>query len=451
MKKVIDMQQWISGLSETPWHSPRWLWWVGITSLAIYAALRLLWPELGELGGTVMGLLGLGCVLACGKGPRSSAALWLLLAAVVIQLITWTLGFWHHPEWVPDNPQLDRMAKWFLFIGVAWWLGGSTRATLAIWGLALFGFLLTTLLTGGGGAQWLAGFQGYRIDFDLQNAQHTAMFFGTALLGVLAFSRRLLIPGAWAAARRIIWVAALGMCTSGVAITQTRAVWLAVLLVLPCMAAIYLFWNYSQRHSNSARKVTVALLLGGAIVLSLIGVTFHDGIERRIVKEKETLVELLEGNIDAVPYTSSIGNRVYTWIAAAEWIHERPLIGWGENGRSLVIQETEWLPEYTREHYGHLHNTFLEVFVSYGLMGVGLLAALAWWIGWGTWRAWRGGVMPGDMALFGFSFFIFWVVVNQFEAYLSFWSGVYVHNLIVGGLVTHIWRWQREQCLIRSG
>ncbi|MDL4863374.1 O-antigen ligase family protein, partial [Halomonas elongata] len=64
--------------------------------------------------------------------------------------------------------------------------------------------------------------------------------------------------------------------------------------------------------------------------------------------------------------------------------------------------------------------------------------------GMATWRAWRGGVLPGDMALFGAGFFLYWIVVNQFESYNSFWTGVYVHNLVVGGLVTHYWRWQRD-------
>ncbi|WP_236995502.1 O-antigen ligase family protein [Halomonas huangheensis] len=428
------------GQTEDPWHSPRVLWWVGFTSLMVYGSLRLLWPQVGELGGTLMGVLGLGCVLACGTHLRSSGALWLLLGAIVVQSISWTLGYWHHPEWMPDHPKLDRMAKWFLFIGVAWWLGGSTRATLILWGLALSGLLVTCLVTGGGVDQWLVGLHGERVDFELQNAQHTAMFFGSGLLGVLAFSRRLLASGRWAMVRRIGWFIALMMCLTGVVITQTRAIWLALALILPIMAVVALLWNYSRQHRRQAARLSAVALVGALVVVVLAGLEFHGVVERRLGDENKIIAELMQGNIDAVPYQSSIGNRVHTWIAAAQWIEERPLVGWGENGRSLAVEETEWLPEYTREHYGHLHNTFLEVFVSYGLMGVVLVATLAWWIGRSTWRAWRKGVMPGDMVLFGAVFFIYWIIINQFEAYLSFWSGVYVHNIIVGGLITHYWR-----------
>lgn len=50
--------------------------------------------------------------------------------------------------------------------------------------------------------------------------------------------------------------------------------------------------------------------------------------------------------------------------------------------------------------------------------------------------------MPNDMALFAVAFFVYWLVVNQFESYIAVSSGVYVQNLVLGGLVTHIWRWQ---------
>lgn len=119
-----------------------------------------------------------------------------------------------------------------------------------------------------------------------------------------------------------------------------------------------------------------------------------------------------------------------------------PLVGWGGQGRGLVMDHTEWLPERVSEKYGHLHNYFIEIWVAYGMLGLAVIGALAFWIGLATWRAWRAGALPGDLALFGGGFFIYWMVVNQFESYNSFWTGVYVHNLVVGGLITHYWRWQ---------
>ncbi|RAR60211.1 O-antigen ligase [Onishia taeanensis] len=389
-----------------------------------------------------MAILGLTMVLRSAD-IRGSAPLWLLLAAVLVQLLSWCLGYFHHPEWIPDNPQLDRMGKWFLFIGIAWWLGGRTRPTLWLWCLAMLGLFLTSITNDVGLDHWQRGLSGHRVDFGIHNAQHGAMYFGTSLLGLLAFSRRALQPGSWSILRRLAWGIALTICLAGVIVTQTRAIWLALLIALPVMAALVLVSARLMTQRLGVNKKH--LVVGGVsalLVVAVLGTAFHGSIERRLGAENQVITELMDGDIDAIDPNSSIGNRIYTWIAATQWIAERPLVGWGANGRSLAVKQTEWLPEKTKERYGHLHNTFLEVLVAYGALGVFVMAALAYWVGRGTWLAWRAGAMPGDMALFGASFFIFWMIVNQFEAYLSFSSGVYVHNLIVGGLVTHIWRWR---------
>ena len=71
---------------------------------------------------------------------------------------------WHHPDWAASNPKLDRLAKLFIFIAIAWFLGGSTRNTLLIWGLAFIGWLIATLAFGNGLEEWWAGLQGKASD-----------------------------------------------------------------------------------------------------------------------------------------------------------------------------------------------------------------------------------------------------------------------------------------------
>lgn len=166
-----------------------------------------------------------------------------------------------------------------------------------------------------------------------------------------------------------------------------------------------------------------------------------DVLAQRLAAESHVIAEVLQGNLDDVPYTS-VGIRIHSWVAALEWIAERPLVGWGGEARGLVMDHTPWLPTFVKDNFGHLHNFFLEVWVAYGLVGLGVMAALAAWVGRATWKAWRGGAMPNDIALFGATFFVYWVIVNQFESYNSFWTGVYVHNLVAGGLVTHYWAYR---------
>lgn len=429
------------------WHCPRPLWYVGFSTLLLYALTKLLWPEAAKIAETTSAILGIVALLIWGKQLRYSAALWLLLAAVAVQILSWTLGYFDHPQWVTRNPQVDRLGKLFIFIALAWWLGGSTRNTLLVWSLAAAGFFATTLVQGGGIDEWRRGLDGMRVDFDIRNAQHTAMFFGTVLLGLVIFARRMVHPaGRWLPLRTLLWLLLSAACLTGIVITQTRAIWLALCAALPVAG---LLWAGASMQSSGAAQAKKPLLAGLALCVLVAlpaSVFFKDVVERRLGVEAAIIGEVLNGNLEQVPY-SSVGIRVHTWVAAAQWIAERPLVGWGDKGRTLAIKHTEWLPEDVRNDFGHLHNYFLELWVAYGLLGLALFTALAGWVGLGTWRAWRAGAMPGDLALFGYTFFVYWLVVNQFESYNSFGTGVYVHNLIVAGLVTHIWKHRQQQLI----
>lgn len=426
------------------WQCPRGVASAGLLLLALYGALRILWPAMGEPAGTVMALLGLIAVLTWGKGLKGSAALWLLLAAIGVQILSWVLGYFHHPDWVSSNPEVDRLAKLFIFIGIAWWLGGSTRWTLALWGAGVLGYVIAAFAHGGGVQEWLAGLNGQRVGFGIRNKQHGSMLFGVCLLGLIVFSRRVFMhSGQGRLSLMFGWVVLALISLTGVLIGQTRAVWLALCVAAFVGIAIWLMW---LAKSHGARHMLRSVFIVSC-VLVVVGMgamyAFKDTLSQRIARESPVIEKVLEGDLQNVPY-SSVGIRIHTWVAAGEWIAERPLVGWGGEGRGLVIDHTPWLPESVKENFGHLHNFFLEVWVAYGLLGLGVIATLAFWIGRGTWLAWRAGVIPNDMALFGAAFFVYWMIVNQFESYNSFWTGVYVHNLIVGGLVTHIWRWQLE-------
>ncbi|MDR9440497.1 MAG: O-antigen ligase family protein [Halomonas sp.] len=421
------------------WSCPRLIWGMGVSALLLYAFLRVLWPAPGGAAETLMALLGLVMVLAYGRGIRHGAATWLLAAAVAVQVLSWSLGYFHHPEWVAENPQIDRLAKLFIFIAVAWWLGGSTRNTFLMWALALVGLMLASFVQGDGVQEWLRGLQGQRVGFGVRNFQHGAMLFGILLLGLVIFAPRLLSPGRWRAWRAVGWCLALALATIAVLIGQTRAVWLALVIALPL---VFLGWWLVRRARGGSMNRRV---LAAGLVLLLVALGSATAMKtlllERVGQESRVMGMLLEGKVEALPYTS-IGIRIHSWRAALEWIEERPLVGWGGEGRGLVMEHTPWLPEEIRQTFGHLHNYFLEVWVAYGLLGVTVIALLALWIGSATWRSWRAGIMPGDMALFGAGFFCYWMVVNQFEAYNAFWTGVYAHNLVVGGLVTHYWRLQ---------
>jgi len=422
---------------------PAALVYTGFFLAVVYCAFRVLFPDIGQRFGTIMALVALVMILLTSNDVRSSAPLWLLLCAVGAQLVSWTVGYFYNPEWVGRNPELDRLGKWFLFIGVAWWLGGITSRTLLVWSLALVGFLLACFISDGAGADWLRGLDGQRVDFNIRNAQHTAMFFGVAVLGLLCFAPRIIGDGRWVWGRVLLWAIPTGLCLVGVVISQTRAVWLALSFVFVFLLLLYVMLTALGYKREVGKKNRHMLVLGAVVFLAFAGWMFKDTLNSRLEAEVPVIESVLAGDWDEVPY-SSVGTRIHTWRAAFEWMSERPIVGWGGEARGLVIDETEWLPENIKKEYGHLHNTFLDFAVSYGLLGLCVIGALILWVGIGTWRSWRAGVMPTDVMVFGYVFFVFYVIVNQFESYGFFWTGSYIQNLILGGVVTHIWRWQVE-------
>lgn len=427
------------------WHTPTYYRALGVFFLLLYAFLQVLWEPGGNVAETASAVLGLVAFFMFGKGLRNSGAVWLLLAALAVQAVSWFSMFQYRPEWVPDNPQFDRLAKLFIFIAVAWWLGGSTRNTLTVWTLALLGFIASTFVHGDGLGNWTAGLlHGERTGFGIRNNQHASMMYGVCTLGLLVFSKRFIYRPECVIWRLLLWFALVVLCLVALLIGQTRAVWIAVTLASLLMCLLWV--GYQRVHGKKGRITKKRVMMGsiaGAVLVGSAGWFMGDTLVQRGMMEYEVIAQVAEGELSEVPY-SSIGTRIHSWVAASEWIIQRPLTGWGPWGRGLVMDHTVWLPEKISVRYGHLHNFFIEMWVAYGVMGPLLIAALAIWIARATWRAWRGGVLPNDMALFSICFFVYWMLVNQLESYMSFWTGVYVFNLVVGGLITHYWRWRLQ-------
>lgn len=423
--------------------TPKWMYVLCLGLTFIYGGLRIWLPDFGQKAGTVIALVALALILWKGKTLRTSMVFWCLLGVLIAQLLSWGAGYYHHPDWLPGNPELDRLGKWFLFVGVAFWLGGIRKHVWIMLLLSLIGFMATCFFFEGSIEQWLQGLQGQRIDLDIRNAQHTAMFFGVAVIGLLCFSRRCFSPGRLSALTVPFWVISFAVCLLGVFVTQTRAVWLSLTATTFLAIFVFLIVIFKGSVSRSIKRQGVVALVCILALLGTAGFVFKDTLEKRLSAENSVMANAWQGNWEAVPY-SSIGNRLHTWRAGIEWFAERPIVGWGGEGRGLVIDHTDWLPQSVKDQYGHLHNTLLDFVVSYGLLGLAVILVLVIWTGLGSWKAWRAGVMPTEVFAFGWTFFVYYFIVSLFESYSFFWTGSYIQNVVMGVVATFIWRWQLE-------
>lgn len=423
-----------------------WLQIAGALSLVVYAFFGISLDWLSEKAALLANLCGL-AMLAFYGGPvrgyslRKSTIVWLALAAIAVAFVSWCASWLYHPEWAESSFKVHRISVWFAMIPVAAILGGRLRNVYLLWGMALLGLLLSPWISGGGFAEWQRGLAGQRIDFGLHNAQHTAMLFGTAALGLLAFSTRLLSAPHCSWPCRLAWLAALAICITAVIASQTRGVWAGftvALLVLMVAAVSVLRKRYRWRRRMIATGAIATVV--GALAVGYL--SLGDIVVERLNAEHQTLQLVQQGNLEGVPYTSA-GIRLHTWNEALHWFAQRPLVGWGGNGRSLIFDHSSNLPEDIKQHFGHLHNSYLDLLVNFGVLGLLLLAALAYWMLSRCLRYYRAGLLPGSSLVFCLALAVFFAVINLFESYLFYHSGHLVMAIVGGGLLTQIWAARR--------
>ncbi|WP_091387228.1 O-antigen ligase family protein [Microbulbifer marinus] len=401
----------------------------------------LVWPLAEDQAGPLKILLVLitgWAVFRHGRQLLRSPVAWLFAASILIQILSWAAIKLQHPEWAESSPKLHRFGNWFAFAAIACWLGGSVRNTLLLWTVALTALLLTPWVVGEGFAEWAAGAAGQRIDFGLHNAQHSAMLFGTALLGLAVLAPRLFRAVKPFSLVGLLWLAAVVICALAVLYSQTRAVWLGLSLAVLFLGIAGLRTAFVRFGAQSWPRLVAASVLAVAALVAL-GTKFGGIVVERLDYESDTIDAVMAGDIEGTPFTST-GIRVRTWVESLGWIQERPLLGWGGKGRSLVIEQSQTMPQHLKDLFGHLHNSYLDLQVNNGLLGSLLLLALIGWLLVGSVKTWRRGELPGDLLLFFLCFMLYWLVINCFESYLFFASGGYVFGLVCAGVATQILR-----------
>lgn len=406
---------------------------LGVACLLLYALCRIWFGGVGKA--MEAGFLAMTLLLMLTSHRRMGLDIYFKFVwlALLVQLIPWLLGLLEPTVITSSNPHLDRLTKIFFFFATAVLLAGRLRNVFWLWGIAALGLLATVLGSPADWTTWQQGLSGQRVDFGIRNAQHIAMYFGTLMLGCLCFSQRWLSVGPQRWWRLPLWSGVLCVAVLGIMVTQTRAIFIAIFAAL-LLALVFWVWLKRPRW-----WLLGLLIVGTTLLFFTLGQRGLAHVEQRYQQEAPVIQQLLHGDWDNIPYTS-VGIRANTWKVAADKIAERPWFGWGSQARSRVISHSAVLPDWVKQQFGHLHNYFLEIQLSYGLAGSFMLLALAIVIGRDCWLAWRAKLMPTDVLVFGFCFFVFWVIVNNFESYMSFGTGTFVFNIILGGLITLCWR-----------
>ena len=412
---------------------------IGFALCLVFAFGEVHFQSVSKNAEHLITLLGLFCIYRYGKGVAVKTPMWLLLASILIPLLSWSLARLAEPGWVEDAPQLEKLARLFIFVPLAWFLKDSTKRVFLFWSLAALMLLLSPWLSGNGWQELQQGWQGRRIDLDLRNAQHTALFFGFATLGLFAFLPRLY---RWQPLSLIVWLPAVSLCLFMLFASQTRAAWLAIVAAV-IVALIYFVYTLIKGQQTVKKHWLIMALVASVVALIALEQTLWPKIEQRFAQggNSEVAVQMLHGNFENIPY-NSWGIRANTWIAGFEHIAERPLTGWGGQGQKIAIKRTEWLPEHIRNEFGHMHNIYIALLLQYGV--IGLLFYLLW-VGWmltTVLKAVAHQRLNQDVGYFALAGIGFWSVISMAESYLFFWTGVLCLQIFFAGLLALVWRSQ---------
>jgi O-antigen ligase len=402
----------------------------------VYAFSYLTFPDVGSAAQSLVAAAGLAVLALSSRAGAARVPLIMLGLAIAVQVASWYFAPDVFPEFVEEHPKIDRLARWFLFMVFALWLGGSTRRVMLLWCVALAGFLLAPWITGGGWAEWARGISGRRVDFGVHNAQHTAVMFGAGLLGLTVFFGRVVLERRHMALRFVAWMIPLVACLVGIVVTQTRGIWLSLaagLLVVVLLTAMVVWRGHGLRWSGKAMLFGAGLFMATVTVSLLL---FSGHITERVGEERETIEEILAGDFKDVPFDSA-GIRFHSWAAATDWIEQRPWLGWGKNGSAIAIKHSQELPESMKARFGHLHSSYLDVLVQHGVAGLAILLGLFGWLAYISFVSWRAGYMAGDVFVFAGGFLVYWLIANVFESFMFYSTGRFLFNIVAIGIFVH--------------
>lgn len=222
-----------------------------------------------------------------------------------------------------------------------------------------------------------------RVGYGTFNPIQLGTYLGVLSVGlVVALSR--LLTGSERSPRRWLLVglvlAVLVVFITVLMMTWSRGAWLAF---IAGTVFIILFKLLQLLRGGRMGLRNVALLAGVlSVVVLLVASLGAEKITQRLTAESHIYERILAGDIKDMPKTS-VGWRVHMQVFAWQRFWERPLLGWGPYTKQVIDNSDLGLP------WGHLHNSYWEVLLRFGLVGGVLFAAGIGWLVRGLWISYR--------------------------------------------------------------
>lgn len=365
-----------------------------------------------------------------------------LVGAILIAITAWLFSTWQVPAIGSSSPRIGDITDKFAFLPLAVLLMGDTRKTFIFWATATIGALLTPWLAGNGFSEIKAAYNGLRTGFG-QHSITMGIVYATIAMACLVFYKRFFFNSKqpWG---YILWSLVLACASFGIFASQTRAVYLGIMVVyaLSCMAILYIAVTSWKKHQPIIIFFISTSVISISIVLLLLNQGVFDHIISRTEREESVFWLLLSGNFDAIPNNSS-GLRIHFWIEAYHWIMERPLIGWG-------VGANEEMHRLAGNYFGHrpfitVHNDLLDILLAYGILGAIFFISLVIWLTKNIYSLWKRSLIQTDLLVFFIVFLLFFLFNGIFMSILQFRETVFLWNVVLAGYLGFILKYKYNE------
>ena len=343
--------------------------------------------------------------------------IWLFLASFVIQIVSWVNSLIVIPEYARSAPDVKVLSSLFLFVFISFWIGSSKKKRLVLFSTLVFSFIFTVLHHNYLYDSFSLAFSGQRVDFGLHNAQYTTMIAAVIMMVSIYMSPQNIKENK--NSKIILLTVIIAFSAIVFVVSQTRQVWLAMAIILFILPLLTL------------KKWSRSLIGGLYLIIFSLGVLGLNSniIQKRTSGDGQAVERIISGDWDNIPMTSS-GVRFNSWLEARSWILESPILGASKSAVKQVIQQSELFQSNDKtKGFGHLHNYYIETIVSFGFIGFVFL--IFFYI-----TVYNNITHYADhkTKIFFICFLGFWLIINNFESYNSKYYGLYIQNILLGGL-----------------
>lgn len=249
---------------------------------------------------------------------------------------------------------------------------------------------------------------------------HFALYIGTILIGLLIFGLRHITYFNRKYLINFIFVVSFTVCFFLLMKTQTRMAMISLVIVFPTVTFL-MHVKYSSGFRNENIMKNSLLFFLPCILIIFI---FFPTLEKRFTAPDNSVIKY------GISVGYSVDSRIELFkFGARKWLNQ-PILGIGPISSKELISESG--DSYISERY-HLHNTYLEVGMAWGIVGLSLCGFLITALLLGLYQNLSIANVPDAYTLFTLSSLFYWLLWSITEFNINRDAGLN-HWILLAGL-----------------